>query len=277
MDIRLVASDLDGTLLRSDKTISKETTELLYQLDDEGIVFVPSTGRAHTELPDVIRQLSFLRYAITCNGGGVYDYREEKYVFDFAIDKDPAREVLEYCNKLPVYPTIVYSGKRYIQSDETGGAPTFVKEHAAPGIVEGACITENLTNVIETVEGRVHKIMLYPFGNEEKDFVLKELKNRFPSLAITTSGPLFVEVNASGIDKGRTLGLLCEHLNIPIENTIAFGDAANDLAMLKAAGCAVVPENGTDEVKAIADRICPACDEDGFRKTLEDFHLQKVF
>ena len=65
--------------------------------------------------------------------------------------------------------------------------------------------------------------------------------------------------------------MLCERLNIPVEDCVAFGDAANDIAMLKAAGCAVVTENGTNEAKGVADLICESCDDDGVRKTLLRF------
>lgn len=268
-EIKLIATDLDGTLLRSDKTISKETKDLLYRLDEAGVVFVPSTGRAHTELPEVIRNLPFQRFAITCNGGGVYDYDKAQYIFDFTIDREIAREVLKACEDLPVYPTMVCGGERFIQSDEKGEAPAFVREKAAPGIVDKATVCPDLKEVLEKTSGGVQKIMLYPFGTDEREVVLKELRQQFETLSITTSGPLFVEVNATGIDKGKTLELLCGHLEIPIENTIAFGDAANDLEMLKAAGYAVVPENGSEEVKAFADHICESCDDDGVRKTLE--------
>lgn len=116
----------------------------------------------------------------------------------------------------------------------------------------------------------VQKIMVYPAALDKKDYVIEELGRRFPELEITTSGPMYVEINAKGIDKGRTLKLLCEKLSMTIDNAIAFGDAGNDLAMLKAAGYAVVPENGTDEAKEFADMICPSCDDDGVRRALEE-------
>ncbi len=266
---QLVATDLDGTLLKSDKTISQETKELLYRINEQGIWFVPSTGRTHAELPEIVRGLPFLRYAITCNGGGVYDYQKNCYIFNFTIEKNIAERVIEAIKKLPVYPTMVCEGARFIQADERGKVPEFVKKSAAAGIVEKATVSQDLVMSLHSSGREVQKFMLYPFGPERTEEVLKALQSEFPELFITTSGPLFVEVNAAGIDKGKTLKLLCEKLGIPIKKTIAFGDAANDIAMLKMAGYAVVPENGSDEVKAFADTICESCDEDGFRKELE--------
>lgn len=199
-----------------------------------------------------------------------YDYVEGKYLFDLTIEDDLAKRVLTYCKELPVYPTIVCGGKRFIQTDEKGAVPEYVKEHAAPGIVEKSYPSKDLIAELDDPAYHVQKIMVYPASLDQKDYVLCELAEAFPELAITTSGPVFVEINARGIDKGRTLGLLCERLGLSIADAIAFGDAGNDLAMLKAAGLGIVPENGTDEAKACADRICESNDDDGICKALVD-------
>ena len=75
---RVVAADLDGTLLRSDKTVSEETIGELRRITEKGVFFIPSTGRTHRELPEALRKLPFLRYALCCNGGAVYDYLEQR-------------------------------------------------------------------------------------------------------------------------------------------------------------------------------------------------------
>ena len=107
---RLVAADLDGTLLRSDKTISPETDAVLSALYERSVYFVPSTGRTHIELPDPVKAVRDLRYAITCNGGGVYDFLERRYIFSFAIDRELGERVLRFGETLPVYPTMVCEG-----------------------------------------------------------------------------------------------------------------------------------------------------------------------
>lgn len=266
---RLVATDLDGTLLRSDKTISHKTEKMLSSLGKRGVYYVPSTGRTHRELPDPVRGIAQLRYAITCNGGGVYDFNERRYVYNFTIDKDLGERVLRFCESLPVYPTIVCDGKRYILTGTDGKVADYVIQRAAPGIVEKATRSRDLVASLKGTAAGLQKVFLYAKGEDLTAGIVSKLQGEFPELTITTSGPIYVEVNASGIDKGRTLRLLCDYLGIPVGESIAFGDAANDLAMLKAAGCAVVPRNGTAEAKAVADIICESCDDDGVRMTLE--------
>ena len=94
---RLLAMDLDGTLLRSDKTISQQTVDILTSLAEQGVYFVPCTGRTHIELPKLIRDLPFLNYAITTNGGGIYDFINKKYICSFGIDNETA--IRGYLNK----------------------------------------------------------------------------------------------------------------------------------------------------------------------------------
>ena len=265
---RLVATDLDGTLLRSDKTISKETEEVLSSLYERDVFFVPTTGRAHIELPGPVRGIAHLRYAITCNGGGVYDYHEQRYIYNFTIDKELGERVLKFSESLPVYPSFVCDGKRYVLAGEDGKIPDHIIKRAARGVLDTAHASRNLYATLEEMQDGLQKIFLYSDDETLTPDIISRLQDAFPELFITTSGPIFIEINAPGIDKGKTLRLLCEHLGIPIEESIAFGDAANDLSMLKAAGCAIVPENGTDEAKALADLPCESCNDDGVRKAL---------
>ncbi len=266
---RLLAMDLDGTLLRSDKTISQPTEDLLTRLAGQGVYFVPCTGRTHIELPKVIRDLPFLNYAITTNGGGIYDYVNGKYICSFGIDNRTSLKVLEAADSWPVYHTMVCNGKRLMQADETGSIPEFVIKHAAKGVINTAIACPDLKQYLRDTGEDCQKILFYPVDAETGVEVIEKLREAFPELAITKSGPLFVEVNAQGIDKGRTLNLLCEHLGVDISETAAFGDAENDIPLLDAAALAVVTANGTEETKKHADMICDSCDNDGVRKALE--------
>lgn len=92
--------------------------------------------------------------------------------------------------------------------------------------------------------------------------------NLFPGLSVVSG-----ELNRKGVDKGRALNAICAYLGQSPADTIAFGDSTNDSAMLLAAGLGVAMENGQEEVKALADRICPPCWEDGVAQTLEELGL----
>ncbi len=117
---KLIATDLDGTLLRSDKSISKETIDTLIQLDKLGVAFLPSTGRTQNELPEAIAKLPFLRYSLCANGGILYDYQTKSYIHEITIPNQRALDLLEYSKQLEIYPSLVMDGKRYMQGDQDG-------------------------------------------------------------------------------------------------------------------------------------------------------------
>ena len=132
---RILACDMDGTLLKDDKTISEETIKELNRITDKGIIFLPSTGRTHRELPEAIRNLPFIHYALCCNGGAIYSYLEEKYIYEKLIPYDLALEVLEYGESLPLQVAVVVNGQRIATGDENDEISDYVKKVAVPDIL----------------------------------------------------------------------------------------------------------------------------------------------
>ena len=267
---RVLACDLDGTLYRDDKTISEETINELKRISDLGVIILPSTGRTHLELSVLLDRLPFLRFALCCNGGAVYDYQENRYVYEDPIPYELALKVLEYVKKLPVYETVIVDGRRIGKGDENNEVCEYIRKVAVKGVLS------NITGAYDVKEAyaRKHldaqKFLLYPGENADKEEVISDLRSAFPELEVSSSGPKLVEVNIKGVDKGKALKDFCRLMDIPIEESIAFGDAENDISMLDAAGLAVVMENGTPETKKHADMICPSNNDDGVCKTVEE-------
>ena len=100
--VKLLALDLDGTLLNSQKELTPRTRDALYAAAEAGVEIVPTTGRFFTGMPEVIQKLPFLHYAITINGAQVYDIRAEKAVSRAEIPLETALRVLEYLDGFPV-------------------------------------------------------------------------------------------------------------------------------------------------------------------------------
>ena len=267
---RVLACDLDGTLLRDDKTISEETIEALESISKKGVIFLPSTGRTHKELPPALKDLSFVHYALCCNGGSVFNYLENRYIYEDTIPYDLALEVLEYAKTLPVYETVVVNGDRIAKGDENGEVCDYIKKVAVKGILKNFTPAYDVEKAFAERHQDAQKLLLYLAENADRDQTIEDLRARFPQLLISSSGPLFIEVNIKGVDKGKALKRFCELMNIPIEESIAFGDAENDISMLMAAGMAIVMENGTPETRKYADLICPSNNDDGVRKVIEE-------
>lgn len=269
---KLIASDLDGTLLRTDKTISQETIDTLVKLDKKGILFAPSTGRTHLELPEPIAKLPFLKYGLCVNGGEIYDYQKDCCVYELNISNEEAIAVLEYAKQLPIVPSMVIHGKRYMPCDDKGNIDAYIQSIAVKSILAISIGIPNLIEFLKENKEGVQKFLMYPRNAQQKEEMIQALSKQFPNLSICSSGPLYIEVNANGVDKGKGLQKLCEYIGIETKDVIAFGDASNDIALLKEAGLAVVMENGTEETKKYAHRLAKTNDEDGLRKVLEEIY-----
>ncbi|MBQ6654872.1 MAG: HAD family phosphatase [Erysipelotrichaceae bacterium] len=267
---RVLACDLDGTLLRDDKTISEETKEALRKITEKGVIFLPSTGRTHRELPTILRDLPFLQYALCCNGGSVYDYRKDCYIYEDAIPHDLALEVLQFVKTLPVYETVVVNGARIVKGDENDEICDYIRQVAVKGLLFNFTGAHDVKAAFAKTEMDAQKFLLYLAEGADRDQVMSQLSEQFPQLLVSSSGPKFIEVNIRGVDKGKALIRFCQLMNVPIEESMAFGDAENDISMLDAAGRAVVMENGTPETKKHADMICPSNNDDGVRKVIEE-------
>ena len=269
---RVLALDLDGTLLRDDKTVSDETVNVLRRITEEGAIVLPSTGRTHRELPVFLEKMPFIHYALCCNGGAVYDYVENRYIYEDTIPYDLALEVLEFVKTLPVYESVVVNGERIVKGDENNEVCEYIRNVAVKGILFNLKGALDVKEAFAEKHMNAQKFLLYPAENADKEMIIEKLSSKFPQLAVSSSGPLFVEVNIKGVDKGKALERFCELMNIPIEESMAFGDAENDISMLKSAGKAVVMENGTPETKKYADIICASNNDDGVRKVVEEIY-----
>ena len=267
---RVLACDMDGTLLRDDKTVSEETLAELRRLTDIGVLFLPSTGRTHKELPIALRGQPFIKYALCCNGGAVYDYEKDRYIYENAIPFTTALEVLEYAKDLPVYESVVINGERIAQGDGHGVVCEYIRKVAVKDILFNFKGETDVKKAFFDRHMDAQKLLLYLKEGADRQETIDKLRSVFPQLEISSSGPLFIEVNIKGVDKGKALTEFCSLMDVPIEESIAFGDAENDISMLKAAGMAVVMENGTEKAKQYADAICLSNNYDGVRRFCED-------
>ncbi|MCF0111555.1 MAG: HAD family hydrolase [Erysipelotrichaceae bacterium] len=266
---KLIATDLDGTLLRPDKTMSEKTVQTIEKLIENGVYFVASTGRTHRELPKELERIKGMQFAITVNGGALYSYTENRYVYEITLEKCLALRIMEFLDRFPVYGTCVINGRRYMPSDEDDVSNPEIEKVAMKGILSNTTFCKDVKAKIKELPYDVQKILAYFTDPSVKEELTNGLKEAFPEVTVSSSGPYNVEVNARGVDKGTALRKLCEYLQIDVADTMAFGDAGNDIPLLDAAGLAVVMSNGTDETKQHADEIADSCENDGVRKTIE--------
>ena len=273
--VRLIASDLDGTLLTTDKHLSEENASELNRAFHQGAVIVPATGRILAGLPAFIKEAEWFRWCILSNGAQVYDTEEEKTIFRSEISPELSVRVLEFADKLPVLYDIYSEGRGFMSADMLNAFDDNIADRFYRELIHS--LREPVDDLKAFILSRqdigVQKIQFY-FRKEDlplRSELFPVLAKEFPELLSTTSVPFNIEINHRDANKGTALEALCSHLGIPLTDTLAFGDNANDLPMLHRAGIGVCMLNGTDEAKAAADYITSDNDSHGVAAAIRKF------
>ena len=273
MSIKLIALDLDGTLLTTDKRITARTRAAIEECEKRGIEIVPATGRAMRAVPAEILELPGVRYGIFTNGASVWDIREEKSIAAQYIDWQTALKAIEILERYPMLYDLYIEGRgiceaQFLERLEEFGVPPencrIIRISRQP--------VPNLIAYLKEFHPPVQKINLIFREKAVKAEVRREL-SQIDALSVTSSLPWNLEVNAQGATKGGGLERLRAHLNISREETMAFGDGENDLPMLQAAGLGIAMENGADFLKKQADIITLTNDRDGVAAAIEQYAL----
>ncbi len=278
-DLRIVALDLDGTLLDSAKRLSEVNRAALEEAAKRGALIVPTTGRFFGMMPSAVRDLPFVRYAITINGAQVYDRETDTAIVREEIPLAVAREVMALLDGYDVIYDCYRNNWGWMAEAFKAKAEAYATdEHYLKMIREfRRPVLELKAHLAATAaEGDVQKIMLFTRRDapaRATQPIAEAIKARFPQLKVTTSTWNNLEINLASAHKGQALGRFAEALGLTLANCIAFGDGANDLTMVEAAGVGVAMANACPEVLAAADHVTDSNDEDGVAAALRHFHL----
>ena len=282
-DIRIIALDLDGTLLDSKKRLSRVNREALEYAAAKGVHIVPTTGRFFGMMPEAVRDLPFVRYAITINGAQVYDRETDTAIVREEIPVGRAVEIMELLDGFDVIYDCYRNNWGWMSARLKEKAEAYATdEHYLKMVREFRNPVEDLKrHLLDTVsEGGVQKVMLFSRNDEpdakELRAIEKAMAEKFPEIKITSSTWNDLEFNSPSAHKGGSLARFAEHLGLGLENCMSFGDGRNDLTMIEAAGIGVAMENAVEEVKAAADCITLSNDENGVAETIYGYFSGKI-
>lgn len=272
--IKIIALDLDGTLLNSQKVISPRNYAALERAAARGIEVVPTTGRFFDGMPECVRALPFLHYAITVNGAQLYDVRERKAIAKAELTPELAAALMSYLDREPV----VYD----CYQDNWGYMTQSFQEHIADYIANPDIINmvrqlrtpvpELKAYLLEKGQG-VQKVQMFTMDLALRERLIAELTEKFPEAAVSSSASCNIEINAVAAQKGKALRQLADLLGVDMSRTVAFGDGMNDVSMLKAAGIGFAMGDAWPEALAAGDRVTAGCDEDGVAVALEQLGI----
>ena len=272
-NIRLVAMDLDNTLLDRNKQISEHTKEVLQAAADQGVEIVPATGRIFKAIPDFLREMEGGHYALCCNGATVYDRIRDEIIYTNHLEAETVFRLLDVLEKYHCTQDIYRNGQGYME-------PRFLR-HLDEYKIEGPIFdlilrtrkeVADLRNYIQENPQGIEKVCSFFDDMEVRETVKEELR-ALEIANVASSLPNNIEINQFGCDKGDGLTHLAEYLGLTMDQVMACGDAENDTKMIEAAGLGVVMENGTRELKEIADFITKTNNEDGVAYAIEKYVL----
>ena len=279
-DIRIISLDLDGTLLDSQKRLSDGNRAALEEAAAKGVHIVPTTGRFFGMMPQSVRDLPFVRYAITINGAQVYDRETDTAIVREEMPLDMALEIIRLLDGYDVIYDCYRSNWGWMTESLQAKAEDYATDaHYLKMVREFRNPVPDLKEYLESTaeEGDVQKVMLFARNTPGSESVTKAITEavaeRFPSIKVTSSTWNNLELNIATAHKGNALKRFAEHLGYTLDNCMALGDGTNDLSMIEAAGLGVAMSNAHPLVLAAADHVTVSNDEDGVAKAIREFVL----
>ncbi len=266
MDIKLVALDLDETLLNKSLIVSPRTREAIAQAIAKGVTVTVATGRMYSSALIYAKQLGLDVPLITYNGGLIRRVQSGETLYHMPVDEQVAQEVL----------ALFRENSWYIQSyvDDI----LYVAEHN-----ETSRYYERMTGIkavalgdaFYTMAGAPTK-MLALTGEDKMGEIESKIRSAFGDrLCIARSKATYLEMTHPDVNKGHALAFLAEKLHITREQVMAVGDSQNDLDMIQYAGWGVAMDNAAANVKAAAQAVTGHHDADGVAEAIEKFVLKK--
>lgn len=265
---KLIALDIDGTLLNSKNMITEKTKDALIRAQDRGHILVIASGRDPIGVMPYAEDLDFYNHnglICTFNGGKVINCETNEVLIDHSLEMDLAKDILKFAKENDMTYLIYAKDSIITNSEKTYRIGEISKaDHNTYEVID---------NLEDLIDFKPNKILfsIDPAEIDEKIEIFdRKYKNKVNAFKST---PFFYEIMPIGIEKGASLVEMSRYLNIDIKDTIAFGDERNDLGMLEAAGVGVVMANAPDIVKEYGDYITKSNDEDGIAYYLDKFLL----
>ena len=252
--IKLVATDLDGTFLKNDKSISAENLDALRLLGEKGIQRVIATGRNLKKTKEVISDDIPFDYIVFSSGAGVYDQRNEKLLYHQNLNPTDVQKLADYLVELDLnFHLFKPVPENYRCWYHRGSTPctefenyfNFHQDHSEP-LVPGQAVNSEACQFL----------VVFPNNPERFQAFKDEIELRFKTVKVVrTSSPLetgyiWMEIFHQSVSKGNGVKFVCDSLNIEHECTLGIGNDFNDLDLLEFTGYSYIVENGPEELKS---------------------------
>lgn len=262
MKYKLVAVDMDGTLLNSRGEITPATVEEIRKLAEKNVVFTVSTGRPMQGVEKYKELLDLTGPVITYNGAMIVNAEDNRVLFEQGLLREDARKIWELGLK---YNTTmcIWAGNQLYGNRLDDKIHDYKKLSGVEPV-----LAEDIETLLDI---GITKILWYDEVERIESFLAQLSPDLFCEVSYCTSKPTFLEFFSKKVSKAVAMEKIGELLRVSREETVAIGDGLNDLCMIQYAGLGVAMGNAAKEVKENAQFITDTNDEEGVKKVLEKF------
>lgn len=258
--IKLIATDIDGTILVPEGEFTDEIKKCIKSLSERGIIVVLVTGRMNPAANLIANDLGLNTPIVSYQGGMVTKGNE--ILYERYLTKTQAESIIRYLKENKIHINLYDRDVLYSESDSDEIRRYCNNLHTK----------YTVKNFDEIPKNKVNKVLAIDYNNPEKiSRMEKELPELFPDIYIVKSTPYFLEFSNKEASKYCAVKFLQNYLGIKQEETLAIGDQNNDISLLKAGGIKVAMGNATEELKACADYITDTVYNDGFIRAINKF------
>lgn len=264
MKAKLFVTDMDGTLLNSERKITAGVKKAIKKAVEAGVIFTIATGRMHISALPYVKELGVNVPVITYNGALIKTMEGEE-LFASYLDRDLVKELVDFAEERQLHIQLYSDDKLYYRRENDRSAL-----YQCTAGVKGNPVGDELEEHMD----KVPKLLIVANNSEEGDRVVEAVSHQFGHRIVAVkSTPVYIELIKPGVNKATAIARLAERFDIPAEAVLAIGDSNNDLTMIEMAGFGVAMGNANDNVKKIAKYQVADCDHDGIAEAIERFCL----
>lgn len=259
--IKMVATDIDGTILPYNGEFRPEVLECINNLTAKGIKVVLVTGRMHSSTVPIAKKLGLNTPIISYQGGMIKEINGNT-LYQSNLPVQTAKEIIQWGRQNNVHLNLYLDDKLYVEEDN----------EIIQYYIKGKFVNYTVCSFDNLEIKNVNKLLAIDINDAQKVSKWVEiLKEKYPELYIVKSTPYYCEIGPSNATKSKSVEFLSKYWGLKKEEVLTIGDQNNDIDLVECGGIGIAMGNGTEELKKCADYITDTCENNGFVKAIEKF------
>lgn len=258
--IKLIATDIDGTILKYNYEFNQEVKDCIKNLTKKGIKVVLVTGRMHKSTKRIADELGLDTPIVSYQGGLVK--HDEQILYERHLNPERAKKIIAWARENKIHLNLYLNDELYVEEDNQT-VRCYIKQ-GVPSF--------NVKSFDDVNLEKINKMLLIDFEDEHKVTEYKEyLEKNYPDVHFIKSTPYYCEICHPAATKACAVNFLKEYWELDVNEVMAIGDQNNDIDLLSAGGIKVAMGNATEELKSVANYVTDTVNNNGFVKAVEKF------